>query len=114
MRAREARHEYAVEVEVRCLLRPVHSGQKGGPVPDPVQVLCRLLTDHVAGHGSLRIAAFEAHPIPGSANQILPWARARVAARPGIGRAECTRLARKLGRKPPFGARVRARVLVAR
>ena len=32
-----------VDVEVRCLERPVHSGQKGGPVPDPVQILCRLI-----------------------------------------------------------------------
>ena len=104
--------EYTVEVEVRCLVRPVHSGQKGGPVPDPVQILCRLVADYIARDGSMRIVAFEAHPILGSANQILPWARARVATRTGTPHAECARLVRRLGRKPPFGARVKARVLV--
>lgn len=103
---------YAVEVEVRCLVRPVHSGQKGGPVPDSVQILCRLLTDHIARDGSMRIVAFEAHPISGSANQILAQAFARIAVRArATARADCVRLARKLVRKPPYGARVRARVL---
>jgi acetylornithine deacetylase/succinyl-diaminopimelate desuccinylase-like protein len=44
-----------VDVEVRCLERPVHSGQKGGPVPDPVQILCRLITGLTAKDGSLDI-----------------------------------------------------------
>ena len=30
-----------IDVEVQALERPVHSGMWGGPVPDPVQVLCR-------------------------------------------------------------------------
>jgi hypothetical protein len=102
--------EYAVEIEVRCLERPVHSGQKGGPFPDVVQILCRLLADHVATDGSMRISAFEAHPILGSANQILPQAWARILMKPGA-RADGARLARRLGRRPPFGAQVRARLL---
>jgi len=44
-----------VDVEVRCLARSVHSGQKGGPIPDPVQVLCRLIADLRAKDGSLAI-----------------------------------------------------------
>jgi len=44
-----------VDVEVRCLERPVHSGQKGGPTPDPVQILCRLIADLTAKNGSLNI-----------------------------------------------------------
>jgi acetylornithine deacetylase/succinyl-diaminopimelate desuccinylase-like protein len=44
-----------VDVEVRCLKRPVHSGQKGGPVPDPVQILCRLIAGLAAPDGSLRV-----------------------------------------------------------
>jgi len=44
-----------VDVEVRCLDRPVHSGQKGGPIPDPVQILCRLIGDLTAKDGSLDI-----------------------------------------------------------
>ena len=109
------RREYAVEVEVRCLVRPVHSGQKGGPVPDPVQILCRLLTDHIARDGSMRIVAFEAHPILGSANQILAQTCARIAVRASAtARADCVQLAGELGRKPPFGARVTTRVLSSR
>ena len=44
-----------VDVEVRCLERPVHSGQKGGPVPDPAQILCRLISGLTAEDGSLDI-----------------------------------------------------------
>jgi len=44
-----------VDVEVRCLERPVHSGQKGGPIPDPVQILCRLIADLRAEDGSLNV-----------------------------------------------------------
>jgi cysteinylglycine-S-conjugate dipeptidase len=32
-----------VDVEVRCLERPLHSGQGGGLVPDAVMILCTLL-----------------------------------------------------------------------
>ena len=32
-----------VDVEVRCLERPLHSGRGGGIVPDPVQILCALI-----------------------------------------------------------------------
>jgi len=44
-----------VDVAVRCLERPVHSGQMGGAVPDPVQVLCRLIGDLTGKDGSLDI-----------------------------------------------------------
>ena len=44
-----------VDVEVRCLERPVHSGQRGGAVPDPVQVLARLIADLTAADGSLNV-----------------------------------------------------------
>jgi acetylornithine deacetylase/succinyl-diaminopimelate desuccinylase-like protein len=44
-----------VDVEVRSLERPVHSGQKGGPIPDPVQILCRLVADLTAKDGSLNV-----------------------------------------------------------
>jgi acetylornithine deacetylase/succinyl-diaminopimelate desuccinylase-like protein len=32
-----------VDVEVRCLERPLHSGQGGGLAPDPIMILCTLL-----------------------------------------------------------------------
>jgi acetylornithine deacetylase/succinyl-diaminopimelate desuccinylase-like protein len=44
-----------VDVEVRCLERPVHSGQRGGAIPDPVQILSRLIADLTAADGSLNI-----------------------------------------------------------
>jgi acetylornithine deacetylase/succinyl-diaminopimelate desuccinylase-like protein len=44
-----------VDVEVRCLERPVHSGQKGGPVPDAVQILCRLIADLSGKDGRLNV-----------------------------------------------------------
>jgi cysteinylglycine-S-conjugate dipeptidase len=44
-----------VDVEVRALERPVHSGQRGGILPDPVQVLCRLIADLTARDGSLDV-----------------------------------------------------------
>jgi acetylornithine deacetylase/succinyl-diaminopimelate desuccinylase-like protein len=44
-----------VDVEVSCLERPVHSGQKGGLVPDAVQILSRLIADLTAKDGSLAI-----------------------------------------------------------
>ena len=47
-----------VDLEVRCLQRPVHSGQKGGPVPDPAQILCRLISGLSADDGSLDIPGF--------------------------------------------------------
>jgi acetylornithine deacetylase/succinyl-diaminopimelate desuccinylase-like protein len=44
-----------VDVEVQCLERPVHSGMWGGPVPDPVRILCGLIADLTAKDGSLNI-----------------------------------------------------------
>lgn len=32
-----------VDVTVRCLERPLHSGRGGGAVPDPVQILCAMI-----------------------------------------------------------------------
>ena len=44
-----------VDVEVRCLERPVHSGQRGGLVPDPVQILSRLIAGLTTRDGALNI-----------------------------------------------------------
>jgi acetylornithine deacetylase/succinyl-diaminopimelate desuccinylase-like protein len=44
-----------VDVEVKCLERPVHSGMWGGPVPDPVQILCRLIAGLSDDNGALAI-----------------------------------------------------------
>lgn len=44
-----------VDVEVQCLRQPVHSGGWGGPVPDAVQILCRLIADLQAPDGTLNV-----------------------------------------------------------
>jgi acetylornithine deacetylase/succinyl-diaminopimelate desuccinylase-like protein len=44
-----------VDVEVKCLDHPLHSGMWGGPVPDPVQILCRLIADLQGKDGQLAI-----------------------------------------------------------
>ena len=44
-----------VDVEVRCLRQPVHSGFFGGPVPDAVRVLARLVADLEKPDGSLNV-----------------------------------------------------------
>jgi len=44
-----------VDVEVQCLDHPIHSGMWGGPVPDPVQILCRLVAGLTKDDGSLDV-----------------------------------------------------------
>jgi len=44
-----------VDVEVRCLEQPVHSGFWGGPVPDAVRILARLIADLERPDGSLNV-----------------------------------------------------------
>jgi acetylornithine deacetylase/succinyl-diaminopimelate desuccinylase-like protein len=44
-----------VDVEVACLERPLHSGMWGGPVPDPAQILCRLIADLQGKKGELNV-----------------------------------------------------------
>ena len=44
-----------VDVEVRALRQAVHSGMWGGPVPDPVMALCRMLATLTHPDGSIAI-----------------------------------------------------------
>jgi len=44
-----------VDVEVRGLKRPLHSGMWGGPVADPVQILCRLIADIEGPRGEINV-----------------------------------------------------------
>ncbi|MBI3270387.1 MAG: M20/M25/M40 family metallo-hydrolase [Planctomycetes bacterium] len=45
-----------VEVELRALEGSVHSGMWGGPIPDPVQGLCRLLASLTDDQGRIAVA----------------------------------------------------------
>lgn len=44
-----------VDVEVTCLDHPLHSGMWGGPVPDPVQILCQLIASLQGKDGQLDV-----------------------------------------------------------
>src|SRR5262245_12257556 len=44
-----------VDVEVQALERPVHSGMWGGPVPDPVQILAKLIADLTGKNGEINV-----------------------------------------------------------
>jgi cysteinylglycine-S-conjugate dipeptidase len=44
-----------VDVEVRCLEAALHSGRGGGLVPDPIQVLCRLIARLQDEKGALQV-----------------------------------------------------------
>jgi len=44
-----------VQVEVKALKQPVHSGMWGGPVPDPTMALCRILGRLTNDDGSIAI-----------------------------------------------------------
>lgn len=49
----------AVDVEVRALKQSVHSGMWGGPVPDPVMALCRMLATLTNPDGSVAIPGIQ-------------------------------------------------------
>ncbi len=67
-----------VDVEVRALKQSLHSGMWGGPVPDPVMGLCRMLATLTEADGSIAI--------PGVKDKVKPLTdqeRASIASLPG-------------------------------
>jgi acetylornithine deacetylase/succinyl-diaminopimelate desuccinylase-like protein len=60
-----------VDLEVQCLERPVHSGMWGGPVPDPVQVACRLIAELSGKDGRI--------DVPGLYGQVARTGKAQLA-----------------------------------
>jgi acetylornithine deacetylase/succinyl-diaminopimelate desuccinylase-like protein len=55
----------ACVVEVRTLRHGMHSGQYGGPVPDALTVLCRLLATLHDSRGDVAIEGLRTAPTPG-------------------------------------------------
>jgi acetylornithine deacetylase/succinyl-diaminopimelate desuccinylase-like protein len=71
-----------VDVEVRCLQQPVHSGFFGGPTPDAVRILARIIAGLEREDGSLDVPGLYrdvAHPGPRQRQRLraLPWVDAR-------------------------------------
>jgi len=89
-----------VDVEVTCLDRPVHSGDFGGAVPDPVRILCRLLDGLRAKDGRIDVPGLYrrvARPSESVRRRLrrLPFSEA--AFRRGAGMLPGTRLERERG-----------------
>ena len=66
------------EVEVRALKQSLHSGMWGGPIPDPVMALCRMLASLTNPDGSVAIPGIREKVRPLSAHE-----RKSIAAAPG-------------------------------
>ena len=58
-----------VDVEVRCLEHPVHSGQGGGLVPDATMILCSMLARLQNGDGTLAIPGLDEHVLVDAAQR---------------------------------------------
>lgn len=63
----------ALEVELRGLERPVHSGLWGGVAPDSVQSLCRILGGLVDSHGNITIPGLLDGIEPPSERERVGW-----------------------------------------
>ncbi len=63
----------AVELELRALERPVHSGLWGGAVPDVVQTLCRILSTLTHPNGTLAIPEILDGIEPATARELEDW-----------------------------------------
>ena len=54
----------AVNVEIRAVKAPLHSGSWSGPIPDPGQALCHMITSLTDGKGNILIPHFEDTLVP--------------------------------------------------
>jgi acetylornithine deacetylase/succinyl-diaminopimelate desuccinylase-like protein len=89
-----------VDVEVTCLDRPVHSGDFGGAVPDPVRILCRLLDDLRAPGGRIAVPGLYrrvARPTAAVRRRLRQLPFSEAAFRRGAGMLPGTRLEREKG-----------------
>ena len=54
----------AVNVEIRAVKAPLHSGSWSGPIPDPGQALCHMIASLTDGKGNILIPHFEDTLVP--------------------------------------------------
>ncbi len=83
------RGHVGVEVELRALRTPVHSGMWGGAVPDPTQALCRMIASLSDADGRITVDGLTAKvrpPSPAESRAFarLPYDRARFAEQAGL------------------------------
>lgn len=98
----------AVEIELRALRKPLHSGVWGGAVPDPTLALCRLLAELADAQGRPTVPGLPAaDPVPeaeAAGWASLPFDRVRFAEQAGLLRPEAAPDAgtvfRRLWREP--------------
>ncbi len=78
-----------IDVTVQTIAQPVHSGMWGGPVPDPVQILCRLIAGLQGKKGEIDVpglykqVAKTPAKTSSSASASCPSTRRSSSARPG-------------------------------
>ena len=103
------RGHIAVEVELKALERPLHSGLWGGVVPDVVLTLCRILSSMSDGEGNLAIPGILDGIEPATARELADWKAlpydrldlARTAGiDPALAPADSVDFARRLWRTP--------------
>ncbi len=83
------RGNIVVEVELKALKAPLHSGMWGGPVPDAVQALCRMVASLSDTEGRIAIPGIHDHVRPLSAQEEalyrrLPYTAKRFAEQAGM------------------------------
>lgn len=54
----------AIGIEIKATKAPLHSGSWSGPIPDPAQVLCRMIASLTDGKGNILIPHFEDSLVP--------------------------------------------------
>src|SRR5919201_3573852 len=96
-----------VQVEVKALKQPVHSGMWGGPVPDPTMALCRILARLANDDGSINLPGIYEKVRP-----LYPAEKKSLAALPtndDLFRRQAGMLpgTRLLGGRPPWGMKWR-------
>jgi acetylornithine deacetylase/succinyl-diaminopimelate desuccinylase-like protein len=83
------RGNIVIEIELKALKAPLHSGMWGGPVPDAVQALCRMVTSLTDVSGRIQVPGIYEHVRPLSAQEEtlyrrLPYAPQKFAEQAGM------------------------------